>query len=252
MSGSYIKRTMDTIFQPVNFKVSKSLDVNKTFEGFGVSKSSDFYINKTSLVDSFEKIQKEQGWFAKKWDSLKNFLGMKSGSSNVRNIIEKAEVGQVKEETAKKNIEKYAKQQASVSQGIMNFLSSMLVMGVTMIPFHKKGRIAISLLTGILSRVGLGMFEAYTNEVKGDYTIKNGLKDAAFGAVIGGIGAFTKTGSLKFEDKLSLRCLKFGIMNTIATGGSSLSIKNSLAFKLANSNLFAEMKDDGQTSVASK
>lgn len=243
---------METIFQPVNFKVPKSSDVNRTFEDFGVSKLSDFYINKTSLVDSFEKIQKEQGWFAKKWDSLKNFLGMKSGSSNVRNIIVKAETGQVKEETAKKTIEKYAKQQASVSQGVMNFLSSMLVIGGTMIPFHKKGRIAISLFTGVLSRVGLGIFESFTNEVNGDYTIKNGLKDAAFGAVIGGIGALGKSGSLKLEEKLSLRLLKFGIMNTIATGGSSLSIKNSLAFKLANSNLFAEMKDDGQTNVASK
>ena len=178
------------------------------------------------MADSFEKIQKNQGWFAKKWDSLKNLLGMKSGSSNVENIIKKSEIKQIDEKTAKKAVEKYAVQQACISRGILNFLSSMLVMGTTRIPCNKKGRIALSLFTGILSRVGLGAIEASTNQVSGDYTIKNFLKDTAFGAVIGGIGAFGKINTLnKLEDKLSLRILKFGIMNIIATGGSIFAFK---------------------------
>lgn len=243
---------METTFQPVNFNMQKSLDADKIFKDFDISKPSHSYSNKTSLADSFEKIQKNQGWFAKKWDGLKNFLGMKSGSSNVENIIAKSEIKQIDEETAKKAVEKYAAQQACVSRGILNFLSSMLVIGVSRIPCNKKTKVALSVLTGILSRVGLGALEASTNQVNGDYTIKNGLKDVAFGAVIGGIGAFGKLKSYKLEDKLSLSMLKFAIMNIIATGGQSLSFKNSLAFRLANSNLFNKINDNKQSSDTSK
>lgn len=246
-----MKTTFQPVNQPVNFNAQKSLYNNKTYKDFDVSKLSYSFSNKTSLANTFEKIQKNQGWFAKKWDSLKNLLGMKSGSSNVENIIEKSEIKQIDEETAKKAVEKYTKQQESASQGILNFLSSILVMGTTRIPCNKKGRIALSLFTGILSRVGLGIIEASTNQVNGDYTIKNFLKDTAFGAVIGGIGAFGKINTLnKLEDKLSLRVLKFSIMNIIATGGQSLLFKNSLTFKLIN--LLGKMNDNKQENATSK
>lgn len=230
----------------VSSNILESSNVGKTFDDFGVSEPSDFYINRGVFLDSFEKVQKEQGWFARRWDDLKNALGMKSGSKNVKDVLSKVKTGQVEQAEGKKVLEKYIKQQSSVSQGVMNFISSMLVMGAAALPLKKQGNVILSLLTGVLSRVGLGAFEASTNKVEGDYTFKKALKDTSFGLVIGGIGSFGKHGALKLEDKVSLKLFKFIAMNAVATGGTSVFNSVSLAAGLLNRD-FAKSFDEKYT-----
>lgn len=157
-------KTMEVTSQLTSFKIPESSNFCKTFEDFGVSAPSDFYIKRGVLLDTFEKVQKKQGWFARRWEDLKNAFGMKSGSKNVKNVLNKAQAGQVTQEEAENILKQYIKQQSSVSQGAMNFLSSMLVMGAAALPLKKKGTVILSLLTGVLSRVGLGAFEASTNK----------------------------------------------------------------------------------------
>ena len=230
----------------VSSNILESSNVGKTFDDFGVSEPSDFYINRGVFLDSFEKVQKEQGWFARKWDDLKNVFGMKSGSKNVKNVLNKAQAGEVTQEEAENILKQYIKQQSSVSQGAMNFISSMLVMGAAALPLKKKGTVILSLLTGVLSRVGLGAFEASTNKVEGDYTFKKALKDTSFGLVIGGIGPLGKLGALKLEDKVSLKLFKFIAMNAVATGGTSVFNSVSLAAGLLNRD-FAKSFDEKYT-----
>ena len=223
---------MEVTSQLTSFKIPESSNFCKTFEDFGVSAPSDFYIKRGVLLDTFEKVQKKQGWFARRWDDLKNALKVKTG--------------QVEQAEGKKVLEKYIKQQSSVSQGVMNFISSMLVMGAAALPLKKKGTVILSLLTGVLSRVGLGAFEASTNKVEGDYTFKKALKDTSFGLVIGGIGPLGKLGALKLEDKVSLKLFKFIAMNAVATGGTSVFNSVSLAAGLLHRD-FAKSFDEKYT-----
>ena len=239
-------KTMEVTSQLTSFKIPESSNFCKTFEDFGVSAPSDFYIKRGVLLDTFEKVQKKQGWFARKWDDLKNVFGMKSGSKNVKDVLSKVKTGQVEQAEGKKVLEKYIKQQSSVSQGAMNFISSMLVMGAAALPLKKKGTVILSLLTGVLSRVGLGAFEASTNKVEGDYTFKKALKDTSFGLVIGGIGPLGKLGALKLEDKVSLKLFKFIAMNAVATGGTSVFNSVPLAAGLLNRD-FAKSFDEKYT-----
>ena len=66
--------TMEVRSAAVSSNILESSNVGKTFDDFGVSAPSDFYIKRGVLLDTFEKVQKKQGWVARRWDDLKNAL----------------------------------------------------------------------------------------------------------------------------------------------------------------------------------
>ena len=49
---------MEVTSQLTSFKIPESSNFCKTFEDFGVSAPSDFYIKRGVLLDTFEKVQK--------------------------------------------------------------------------------------------------------------------------------------------------------------------------------------------------
>ena len=51
-------KTMEVTSQLTSFKIPESSNFCKTFEDFGVSAPSDFYIKRGVLLDTFEKVQK--------------------------------------------------------------------------------------------------------------------------------------------------------------------------------------------------
>lgn len=81
---------------------------------------------------------------------------------------------------------------------------------------NKKAAMGLSLLTGVLSRVGISAGDIASSESK-KYSLKQGVKDVARGAVIGILGPI---GRLKksLSDKLYLKMVQFFLMNIITSG----------------------------------
>ena len=146
----------------------------------------------TGLKEEFENIKKEQGFLGKCWDTIKNKctflekLGWR-GSENIDELIKKAESGEISEEEVQKEIEKYKSNQEWATEIALTLATVAIVSGVCLLagPVGVIATLAISGATGAIARAGLGIFEAATNDVEGDYSQQDLSKDLTKGFFIG-------------------------------------------------------------------
>ena len=144
------------------------------------------------LRATFEDVQDEQGWVGKAWDGIKNFFGHKNGSKAVEETISKAESGEISYEEAVERLNKYAQKQDSVVDTFANVASGLAVAaGVIAAPLSFGASLALGAAAGAAVKVGIKGTDAATNNVEGDYTLKNAAKDTITGGVGGLVTAAT-------------------------------------------------------------
>lgn len=152
--------------------------------------NSDSNITIDDLKADFEQVQAEQGFIGKGWNWVKNHVGILSkvgmkGSDEIEEIIQKAENGEISVEEAKEAVEKYKKNQEKSTNKIMNIATGVVVSIALLAGPAGWAAIAVGAAVGAATRLGLGIAEAATNDVKGDYTVRDGIEDATQGAIIG-------------------------------------------------------------------
>ena len=138
------------------------------------------------LRAAFDQVQDEQGWVGKAWNGIKNFFGHSNGSNAVEETINKAASGEISYEAAVEKLNTYASKQSSVVDTFANIASGLSVaIGVIGAPFTFGASLALGAGVGAAVKVGIKASDAATNDVAGDYTLKDGLKDAVTGGVGG-------------------------------------------------------------------
>ncbi|HIQ89684.1 TPA: hypothetical protein IAA68_07660 [Candidatus Galligastranaerophilus faecipullorum] len=150
----------------------------------GGTRASDEQI--AQLRAAFDQVQDEQGWVGKAWNGIKNFFGHSNGSNAVEETINKAASGEISYEAAVEKLNTYASKQDSVVDTFANIASGLSVaIGVIGAPFTFGASLALGAGVGAAVKVGIKASDAATNDVAGDYTLKDGLKDAVTGGVGG-------------------------------------------------------------------
>ncbi len=144
------------------------------------------------LKETFEQTKDEQGWVGKAWDGIKNFFGHSNGSNAVEDTIAKAESGEISYEEAAEALNKYSQKQDSMVETFANVASGLAVAaGVIAAPFSFGASLALGAGLGAAVKVGIKASDAATNDVEGDYTLKNAAKDTVTGGVGGLVTAAT-------------------------------------------------------------
>ena len=144
------------------------------------------------LRETFEQTKDEQGWVGKAWDGIKNFFGHSNGSDAIEDTIAKAESGEISYEEAVEALNKYSQKQDSMVETFANVASGLAVAaGVIAAPFSFGASLALGAGLGAAVKVGIKASDAATNDVEGDYTLKNAAKDTVTGGVSGLVTAAT-------------------------------------------------------------
>ena len=156
----------------------------------GGTKATDEQI--AQLRTAYSQIQDEQGWVGKAWNGIKNFFGHSNGSNAVEETLSKAESGEISYEAAVEKLNKYAEKQGSVVDTFANIASGLAVaVGVIAAPFSFGASLALGAGVGAAVKIGIKASDKATNNVEGDYTFTDGLKDGLTGAVGGVVTAAT-------------------------------------------------------------
>ncbi|MCD7779058.1 MAG: hypothetical protein LUH05_00085 [Candidatus Gastranaerophilales bacterium] len=206
-----------------NYEDTEIIDLNYEDETAVVAESesdisdsdndnSEIEINSIEeLKEEYEKIQDEQGIVGKTFDTIKNkFSGIFSkfgwnGSDEMSEIIAKAEAGEITLEEAEEALNKYKKNQENVTNTVLNTATFAVVSGVlllaTPLGWGAAAILGAACVTGAVVRVGLGVMEAATNEVEGDYTFEDAKDDAEQGIIVGFLAAFKKITGIKLSQK---------------------------------------------------
>ncbi len=141
-----------------------------------------------------EKTKKKQGFIGKIWDGFKNLTGLGAGSNKVQKAIEKLEKGEISEEEAQKSLEKYQIGQKQCVDFVADMATGIIaVAGVAAAPFTAGASLAVTIpaamAIGAVAKPAIKGLDALSGGR--EYSLKEGLKDAAMGAVNGGLGILT-------------------------------------------------------------
>lgn len=179
------------------------------------------------LKAELEQIKKEQGFFGKTWDSIKNKLPFLSkigfiGSNEVEEKIEQAESGEITEEEAQEAIEKYKKNQNNATEVILDTITTGAAVGACLLAgplgWGTLAIIGVATAVGAVTRLGLGAAEAATNEVEGDYTPEDAKQDFTRGGILGLFTGLSKVFGTKISKKIKQK-----ILNKIGKNSDKLS-----------------------------
>ena len=210
--------------------------------------SNSYDINK--LKEEFETAKKEQGIFGKAWDGIKNFFGHKNGSDALEETILKAENGEISFEEAEAAIEKYREKQESTVSLISNIASGITVAAVGV----ATGGLGFLAAAGVGAAVKVGIEggEKATNDIDGDYSLKDGLKDATSGAVNGVLsvvtfGGVTNAGSIVATS--TKEAVKQGVIAGAKAGAIDGAVSNSADYAIECA--FEEDKEFSASGLAS-
>ncbi len=136
------------------------------------------------LREAYEQVEDEQGWLGKAWNGVKNFFGHSNGSDAVEDVLDKAENGEVSYEEAVEKLNTYSQKQGSFVDTFANVTSGLAVaLGAVFSPFSFGATLAIGTAAGAAIKVGVKASDKATNDVKGDYKLKDFTKDGLTGAV---------------------------------------------------------------------
>lgn len=161
----------------------------------------------SSLRSEFQEIKNSQGLIGKAWNGIKNFFGMKNGSNQVEETIQKAENGEISPEEAYEHIEKYKAGQeqsvdlvADIASGIASFASFSLATGVGLAAAPFTGGASLGLVaaglgiagaSGAAVKVGIKGIDAAVGGRKYDsliYDLATGGINGIFAPITAGIG----------------------------------------------------------------
>ena len=203
-----------------------------------------------TLREEFENAKKEQGFFGKAWDGIKNFFGHKNGSDAIEETIEKAEKGEISLSEAEEAIEKYRTKQDSMVSLVANIASGITVAAVGV----ATGGLGFLAAAGVGAAVKVGIEggEKATNNIEGDYTLKDGLKDAASGAVNGVLsvvtfGGVTNAGTIVASS--TKEAVKQGVITGAKAGAIDGAVSNSADYAIECA--FEEDKEFSAAGLAS-
>ena len=136
------------------------------------------------LREAYEQVEDEQGWLGKAWNGVKNFFGHSNGSDAVEDVLDKAENGEVSYEEAVEKLNTYSQKQGSFVDTFANVTSGLAVaLGAVFSPFSFGATLAIGTAAGAAMKVGIKASDKATNDVEGDYKLKDLAKDGITGAV---------------------------------------------------------------------
>ena len=136
------------------------------------------------LREAYEQVEDEQGWLGKAWNGVKNFFGHSNGSDAVEEVLDKAENGEVTYEEAVEKLNTYSSKQGSFVDTFANVTSGLAVaLGAVFSPFSFGATLAIGTAAGAAMKVGIKASDKATNDVEGDYKLKDFAKDGLTGAV---------------------------------------------------------------------
>ena len=136
------------------------------------------------LREDYEQVEDEQGWLGKAWNGVKNFFGHSNGSDAVEEVLDKAENGEVTYEEAVEKLNTYSSKQGSFVDTFANVTSGLAVaLGAVFSPFSFGATLAIGTAAGAAMKVGIKASDKATNDVEGDYKLKDFAKDGITGAV---------------------------------------------------------------------
>ena len=159
------------------------------------------------LRKSFEKTKDEQGWIGKSWDWTKNLFGMKSGSEYVEKQIKAFEKGEISFENAQKVLSNYQEGQKQVVDVVADLGSAtaaagcyaLALGGAVAAPFTGGASLGLTATAiagasaaGAVTKTAIKGADALTGGR--DYSVKEGLTDAATGAINGPL-AFATAGA---------------------------------------------------------
>lgn len=198
-------------------------------------------VTKTSsskeLKTQLDETRKKQGFIGKIWDGFKNVTGLGAGSNKAEKAIEKFEKGEISEEEALKAVEKYQQGQKQAIDFVADMATGIIsVAGVALAIPTGGASLAVTIpaamAIGAVAKPAIKGLDALSGGR--EYSLKEGLKDAAMGAVNGGLGILTagvgkavtsgakniimsavKEGALSTGKKAAIR------VGTAAVGGSA-------------------------------
>ena len=185
-----IIETESSIFQETENNNEQKNTENSEIEDIEILNISSI----DELREEFEAYKEEQGIFGKAIDGIANTfpflsnIGV-SGSNEIDEVIKKAENGEITLEEAKQKLAEYQKKNDRTKEIVLDSATALIVAGVCLLAGPLGWGVGATLLAGVLTgavtRLGLGATEAATNNVENDYSLEDAQEDITKGGIIG-------------------------------------------------------------------
>lgn len=145
------------------------------------------------LRAQYEDVQESKGIVNKAIDGIANLFNTKNSPDKVKEVIDKAEAGEMSLEEAQARLSKMQQKAESNVDTAANVLSGVAATAGLLVagPLGAAAGIAVGAAIGGVVKAGINVLDKATNDVEGDIKAKDIAKDAITGAVGGAVTVAT-------------------------------------------------------------